>query len=443
MFYTAYVMEENMRNTKSVASAIILAAAAIGINAIIPSQKNEDSIDISKVLEASSFTVTAANTPEYSGEVMLSSLSLSLVGSANDSSKLNDNTGKTAIPLAGMSEVLRNGTVDTDDVSASAEEMDVATKYVPEGSVIEGYTNLGVSNVTSYLNVRNGAGTSNKIIGKMPGGSACEILEEVDGWYKIKSGDVTGYVSSDYILTGYDANVKAMETMETKLLVTADVLNVRQEPSTDCSISTKVNSGEYLDILEDESNGWYKIDINNLTGYVSAEFVKEVNSLPTAVEIVEVQVNNTASSGTTGNGNTAAGTYTGPSFDTSTLDQTVSQTAKDLIDYAMQFLGNPYVYGGNSLTNGTDCSGFVKLIYAHFGYSLPRSSSAYASVGTQIPYTSAKPGDIMVYKYGGSIGHVAIYIGNGQIVHASTPSGGIRIGSAYFVTPCFAVRVIP
>ena len=108
----------------------------------------------------------------------------------------------------------------------------------------------------------------------------------------------------------------------------------------------------------------------------------------------------------------------------------------------MQFLGNPYVYGGNSLTNGTDCSGFVKLIFAHFGYSLPRSSSAYASVGTQIPYTSAKPGDIMVYKYGGSIGHVAIYIGNGQIVHASTPSGGIRIGSAYFVTPCFAVRVI-
>lgn len=426
-----------MRNTKSVASAIILAAAAIGINAIIPSQKNEDSLDISKVLEASSYTVTAANTPEYSGEVMLSSLSLSLVGSANDNSKLNDNTGKTAIPVAGMSDVLRNATNDTSAVSNSTEEMDVATKYVPEGSVIEGYTNLGVSNVTSYLNVRNGAGTNNKIIGKMPGGSACEILEESDGWYKIKSGDVTGYVSSDYILTGYDANVKAMETMETKLLVTANALNVRQEPSTECGISTKVNSGEYLEILEDESNGWYKININNLTGYVSSEYVKKVNSLPTAVEIVEVKVNTTASTSSGGN------TYTGPSFDTSTLDQTVSQTAKDLIDYSMQFLGNPYVYGGNSLTNGTDCSGFVKLIFAHFGYSLPRSSASYASVGTQIPYTAAKPGDIMVYKYGSSIGHVAIYIGNGQIIHASTPSGGIRIGSAYFVTPCFAVRVLP
>lgn len=442
MLYTAYVMEENMRKTKSVASAIILAAAAIGINAIIPSQKNEDSIDVSKILEASSFTVTAANSPEYSGEVMLSSLSLSLVGSSNDSSKLNNSTGKTAIPVAGMSDVLRNATVNTNDVSASAEGMDVATKYVPEGSVIDGYTNLGVSNVTSYLNVRNGAGTSNKIIGKMPGGSACEILEEADGWYKIKSGDVTGYVSSDYILTGYDANVKAMETMEAKLLVTADVLNVREEPSTECSVSTKVNSGEYLDILEEESNGWYKIDINNLTGYVSADYVKKVYSLPTAVEIVEVKVNNTTASGSTNSG-TGGSKYTGPSFDASSLDQIVSQTAKDLIDYSMNFLGNPYVYGGNSLTNGTDCSGFVKLIFAHFGYNLPRSSVEYASVGTQIPYTAAKPGDIMVYKYGSRIGHVAIYIGNGQIVHASTPTGGIRIGSAYFVTPCFAVRVIP
>lgn len=439
MIYTAYVMEENMRKTKSVASAIILAAAAIGINALIPSQKNEDSIDVSKILEASSFTMTAANAPEYSGEVKLSSLSLSLVGSANDSSKLNNSTGKTTIPVAGMSEVIRNAAVGSNDVSASAEGLDVATKYVPEGSVIDGYTNLGVSNVTSYLNVRNGAGTNNKIIGKMPGGSACEILEEADGWYKIKSGDVTGYVSSDYILTGYEANVKAMETMEAKLLVTADVLNVREEPSTECSISTKVNSGVYLDILENESNGWYKIDINNLTGYVSADYVKKVYSLPTAVEIVEVKVNNTAAAGNGAGGNK----YTGPTFDTSTLDQTVSQTAKDLIDYSMNFLGNPYVYGGNSLTNGTDCSGFVKLIFAKYGYNLPRSSAGYASVGTQIPYTAAKPGDIMVYKYGSRIGHVAIYIGNGQIIHASTPSGGIRIGSAYFVTPCFAVRVIP
>lgn len=429
-----------MRNTKSVAGAILLAVAAVGINAIIPSQKNNDSINITKIADASSVTVTAGNTPECSGGALLSSVSLSIVGSSSNAAKLDESTGKTAIPVAGISDVIRNITDNEDsyvELEASVEDLDVATKFVPEGSIIEGYTNLGVSNVTSYLNVRNGAGTDHKVIGKMPGGSACEILEELAGWYKIKSGDVTGYVSAEYILTGYEANIKAMETMETKLMVTCEMLNVRQEPSTECTVSTHVTNGEYLDIIEDNTNGWYKIDINNLTGYVSADYVKKVNSLPTAVEIVEVKVNTNYSTGG------SSSVYTGPTFDTSTLDQTVSQQAKDLIDYAMQFLGNPYVYGGNSLTNGTDCSGFTKLIFAHFGYDLPRSSSAYISLGNQIPYTSAKPGDILLYKYGSTVGHVAIYIGNGQIIHASTPSGGIRIGTAYYTTPYCAVRVIP
>ena len=131
--------------------------------------------------------------------------------------------------------------------------------------------------------------------------------------YNIKSGNVTGYVSADYILTGYDANIKAMETMETKLLVTCDLLNVRQEPTTECLVSTQVSKGEYLEIIEDSTNGWYKIDINNLVGYVAADYVKKVNSLPTAVEIVEVQVN------TNYNSNSGS-TYTGPTFDTSQLD---------------------------------------------------------------------------------------------------------------------------
>lgn len=426
-----------MRNTKSVASAIVLAVAAIGINAIIPSQKLNDSVDVSSVIKAANAVVEAGTSPEYSGEIVLTALSVNLVGaSENSGAKLSESTGKSSIPVAGMADILRSVTnTSSEQLSASVEALDVATNFVPEGSIIEGYTNLGVSNVTSYLNVRKGAGTEYGVAGKMPGGSACEILEELDGWYKIKSGDVTGYVSAEYILTGYDANIKAMDTMTTMLVVTGDVLNVRQEPSTECLVSTQVAAGEYLEIVENETNGWYKIDINNLVGYVSADYVKEVNTLPTAVEIVEVKVNTTYTGSTN--------TYTGPSFDASSLDQSVSQTAKNLIDYAMQFLGNPYVYGGNSLTNGTDCSGFTMLIFAQFGYSLPRSSNSYLSAGTQIPYTSAKPGDIMVYKYGSSIGHVAIYIGNGQIVHASTPSGGIRIGSAYFTTPYCAIRVIP
>lgn len=431
-----------MRNTKSVASAVALAVAAIGINAIIPTQKTtENYLDVSSLKKSAVMTYTAGISPEYTGEVSISNLPVTLVTSTANEDTLTADTGKTSIPVAGMSEVLRNITEKTEGTEekfeASAEELDVATKYVPEGSIIEGYTTLGVSNVKSYLNVRKEPGTDKKIVGKMPGGSACEILEEKDGWYKVKSGDVTGYVCGEYILTGYDANIKAMETMETKLMVTGTVLNVREEPSTECSVATKVNEGEYLEIVEEENNGWYKININNLVGYVSADYVKKINTLPVAVEIVEVQANTQVSS------THSSGGYTGPTFDTSTLDQTVSQTAVDVINYAMQFLGNPYVYGGNSLTNGTDCSGFVKLIFAEFGYTLPRCSADYVNAGTVIPYTSAKPGDILVYKYGNRIGHVAIYIGNGQIVHASTPSGGIRIGSAYYTTPYCAVRVIP
>ena len=307
-------------------------------------------------------------------------------------------------------------------------DLDLVTEVVPEGSIIDGYTNLGISNVTSYLNVRKGAGTNYKIVGKMPGYSVCEIISDEGEWYKIKSGSVTGYVSKEFILTGYDANVKAQEKMTEVLVVTCDKLNVREEPSTDCSISTKVSVGEHLDIVEKEKDGWYKASINGLTGYVSADYVEVVYSLPTAVEVVEVQVSGSSSS--------SRPTY-------SNLDPNVSQTAKDLINTGMQYLGNPYRYGGNSLTKGIDCSGFVKQIFAKYGYSLPRTSGGYTSVGTRVPLDQIKPGDILIYKYGSRIGHVAIYIGNGQILHAANERDGICISNAYFIYPYMAVRVIP
>ena len=307
-------------------------------------------------------------------------------------------------------------------------DLDLVTEVVPDGSIIDGYTNLGISNVTSYLNVRKGAGTNYKIVGKMPGYSVCEIISDEGEWYKIKSGSVTGYVSKEFILTGYEANVKAQEKMTEVLVVTCDKLNVREEPSTDCSISTKVSVGEHLDIVEKEKDGWYKASINGLTGYVSADYVEVVYSLPTAVEVVEVQVSGSSSS--------SRPTY-------SNLDPNVSQTAKNLINTGMQYLGNPYVYGGNSLTRGIDCSGFVKQIFAKYGYSLPRTSGGYTSVGTRVPLDQIKPGDILIYKYGSRIGHVAIYIGNGQILHAANERDGICISNAYFIYPYMAVRVIP
>ena len=362
---------------------------------------------------------------------------LDVSGDKTSSSQKEQVTGLISLNNIGFSSELNtymncltSGVLSDEEKHEITKELDIATDVVPEGSIIDGYTNLGISNVTSYLNVRKGAGTNYKVVGKMPGYSVCEIISEEGDWYKIKSGKVTGYVSKEFILTGYDANVKAKEKMTEVLVVKCDKLNVREEPSTDCSISTKVSVGEYLDIVEQEKDGWFKASINGLTGYVSADYVEVVYSLPTAVEVVEVQVTAPSSSSSSAK----------PNY--SNLDPTVSQTAKDLINTAMQYLGCPYVYGGNSLTKGIDCSGFVKQIFAKYGYQVPRTSREYPSVGTQVPLSQIKPGDILIYKYGSRIGHVAIYIGNGQIIHAANDKKGVCIGNAYFIQPYMAVRVI-
>jgi len=375
---------------------------------------------------------------EYTGKLSASQVGFADVlenGTINDE-VLNKPTGLLSYESVGFikdvnnySELINSEDISEEEKKDMVQNLDETTGKVPKDSVVSGYTNLGISNAYEYLNVRKGPSLDDKIIGKMPGYCACEILGEENGWYKIKSGKVEGYVYAELMVTGYDANVLAMEYMEEKLVVTTDVLNVREEPNTNCDVDTQVSNGELLEIVEDEVDGWYKININNLVGYVSAEFVEKRNILPTAIEVKEVIV-------TKPNVNV-------PSIDTSQLSDEVSQTAVDLINYAMQFLGNPYVSGGNSLTNGTDCSGFTKLIFAHFGYDLPRSSSDYLYVGTQIPLNKIKPGDLLLYKYGSRIGHVAIYIGNNQIIHASTPRSGITISNAYYTRPYCAVRVIP
>lgn len=426
-----------MKKGSSVLGACALVVCSLAVNALF---YNEVSVEDNSSKATSNRTVEESTEVSGTTTVLSAGVTYYLDKLSDETADYGAVTGKLSFSNAGVTSVLENyGSYLSTDATASVEDLDIATQFVPEGSIINGYENLGISNVTSYLNVRENAGTDYKIVGKMPGNCACEILEEVNGWYKIKSGDVEGYVAGEYILTGYEANLQAMESMTTELYVNCDVLNVRQEPSTSCEVATSVSQGEYLEILE-ELDGWYKVDINNLQGYVSADFVNKVNTLPTAVEIVEVVVNSTYQSNNNGgssNNQPSNLTYTN-------LDSTVSQTAVDLINYAMQFLGNPYVSGGNSLTNGTDCSGFVMLIFQHFGYSLPRSTSGYLSTGyTLIPVSQAKPGDIFIYNYGGSIGHVGIYIGNGQLLHASTPSQGIKIGSAFYTQPYCALRVLP
>lgn len=272
----------------------------------------------------------------------------------------------------------------------------------------EAYNNLGITTVDTYLNVRDEASTSGDIIGKMVGNSACEILGLSDGWYHIQSGPVEGYVSAEYIVTGDEAKQIAIEEATLRAVVNTSVLNVRKEPSTDSKVVEKVGNEERYSVLE-ELDGWIKISIDGEEGYVSDEFVEVRYALLEAIEFTPVD----------------------------------SQSAfrSSIVEYALQFLGNPYVWGGTSLTRGADCSGFTLSVYKHFGIALSHSSRAQANEGRAISGSELRPGDLIFYG-GGTINHVAIYIGNGQIVHASNETTGIIISRYNNRTPVKYVNVI-
>ncbi len=276
-----------------------------------------------------------------------------------------------------------------------------------------GYTNLGIANVDNYLNIRKSASESGEIVGKMPAHAGCEILGEKDGWCYVISGKVEGYVNKDYLFTGDSAKEAAKEYVKTIATVTTDVLYVREEPNTDCKIYTYVPMNEELEVLEELDNGWIKIEMDDEEAYVSGEFVRISDSLPKAATIKELRY---------GEG------YT--------------DTRVNLVQYALQFVGNRYVWGGTSLTSGVDCSGFTMQVYKKFGVSLPHYSGSQPSYGKKISASQAQPGDLFFYGKNGRINHVAIYIGGGQVVHASNARTGIKISNAYYRTPICVVSYL-
>ena len=287
----------------------------------------------------------------------------------------------------------------TEIVAEEAPEELAQEEAVP---IINGYTNLGVANVDTYLNVRKEPNESSNLAGKMPQSAGCEILETLDGWYKIQSGEVSGYVKAEYLLTGDAAAYRAEEKLSNVATATTSNLNVRKEPSTESGVIIQIDKGEKLEVVE-QLDGWVKVAVDSDEGYVSAEYVTVAMELPTAVTLKELYY---------GNG--------------------VSQTRVDMVQYAKQFLGNPYVWGGTSLTKGTDCSGFTMGIYKHFGISLPHSSRSQAGYGTKVDLANAKPGDLVFYGSGSGINHVAMYIGNGQVIHASSKKTGIKISNVSY-----------
>ena len=275
-----------------------------------------------------------------------------------------------------------------------------------------GYTNLGIADVSDNLNIRAIAAEDGRLVGKLPRNAACEVLDTDDIWAHIRSGEVEGYVSLDYLLTGVPAKFKAEELAVTVAKVTTDSLKVRAAANTESEVITLVAMGEELEVAAVEGD-WVKVLLDDDEVYVSAEYVEVSAELGTAVTMTELL-----------------------------YGQGVSDVRVDVCQYAKEFIGNPYVWGGTSLTKGADCSGFVMKVFQKYGVKLPRNSRAQANCGTTIKVAEAKPGDLIFYAKGKTINHVAIYIGNGQVVHASSPKTGIKISNVSYRSPYKAVRVL-
>lgn len=301
----------------------------------------------------------------------------------------------------------------TDAAVAAADTVTTATgQEAADLSASYGYANLGVASVDGNLNVRQAPGTDAEVVGKMPNNAGCDILGVEGEWTKIKSGKVEGYVKSEYLLDGAAAFARAEEVKQVIATVNTTTLYVREQPNTDCSIITMMPEGEDLEVVE-SLEGWVKINVDSDEGYVSSDYVDLSVQLPKAQTMTEVR-----------------------------YGQGVSDVRVSLVQYATQFVGNPYVWGGTSLTRGADCSGFVLSVFANYGISLPHSSGAQSNCGRRISASEAQPGDLFFYGNGSRINHVAIYIGNGQVVHASSPKSGIKISGAFYRTPVKVVRII-
>ena len=239
-------------------------------------------------------------------------------------------------------------------VTATMEQVEDVTvlEAATSPSVVEGYTLLGVVNAEKgYINIREEMSTDCDVVGKIRKDAICEVVSIEDEWCEIESGEIKGYISSEYLLTGEEANEKAQELME------------------------------------------------------------EGVELETAITMMEYRY---------GKG--------------------VTDIQMEICEYARQFVGNPYKWGGTSLTNGADCSGFVQSVFANFGIYLSRTAASQSGGGTAVSLDSIQAGDLLFYDNGGYVGHVAIYCGDGTVVHASNEKTGITISDANYRTPVSAKR---
>lgn len=388
-----------------------------------------------RYVKATAYVLAAAVT--FSGAGLVAEASVLPSGGIGlaiaNGNKLEDVADQSAIPIESIVQWMNisKGSGTVPDVQEPTEE--------------DLFRNLVIAQVRAYVNVRNSPSEEGEIVGKLYNNSVGTFISEENGWYQIQSGSVTGYVKGEYCVTGEGA-VEIAKSVGTRIAtVNTQTLFVRKEPTTESSVLGMVPMADELLVLE-ETEGWVKVDVEEGTGWVSADYVelhsefvqaesKEEEAARLAKEAEERRKAQAAAAAkaekkpqqetnTDTNTDTSGDTQTGSTY---TVGEG-SEMGVAVAQYALQFEGNPYVYGGTSLTNGADCSGFVMSVYANFGVSLPHSSAADRNQGYKVDgLENAQPGDLICYS-----GHVALYIGNGQIIHASNKRTGIIVSQANY-----------
>lgn len=322
-------------------------------------------------------------------------------------------------------------TIDTCYMSADPQYvtidygLDEARTLNLKAKVLNMYDHLGVSLASDYINVRSSPKEDgiNNIVGKFPGYAGCNILGEENGWYKIQSGLVTGYVRKDLIATGDTAQNLAVQHAQVMAIVNTESLNVRSEASTDSKAWTAVTSGQRYNVLN-QLDGWVQLELDagDDDGEDQGAFVSTRDNNVTVQYALQEAIE-----------------Y----YPAVEAANAAMAFRNKIVNFACQFVGNRYVWGGTSLTHGCDCSGFTQSVLKNFGISVPRVSRDQARTGSKVTSANMRPGDLIFYaNRSGTINHVGMYIGNGQVVNAASTRSGIRIYRWNYRTPVAIRNVI-